>query len=508
MKLVPVKLLTPAAYNPRVVDPERLAMVRLSLRKLGWLLPVFATEEGEILSGHQRTHEAAALGYTQVPVRPLPPMATGKLKALNILFNRSTNDMDIDAVPAELKARISAEDVRKLAAALPDHPISSFPCMHANRVEIGPLVKANAGRWIPYAYTVAKSLAAQGITMPLIVGPDDVVINGIGRLQMLAERKEETAEAIYLRAEQAEFARLMLNFLSMDFDLKAKYADLLRYGSFRRLRRQRTELGRGFVFAITGNRAARHFDITDAASRERWIAEHGRNVLDFGAGHLTETNLLRAVGVECTPFEPYRVNPDREEIDKAESLRVVREFLAAVESKREFSSIFISSVLNSVPFEEDRRAIVTILRACAGRRTKVYAVASSDQQRGLKNMGKKFLNQRSEQYGFMLAGYEPNVIVGELATKPKAQKYHTPDEFHALFRTGFGRVSVKYDGEGGANISAIACDPMPFRSKADFAQLAAALAFEFDLPYPDGSRMGMAEEAKAAFGERLGQIIA
>ena len=35
-------------------------------------------------------------------------------------------------------------------------------------------------------------------------------------------------------------------------------------------------------------------------------------------------------------------------------------------------------------------------------------------------------------------------------------------------------------------------------------RLAAALRFEFDLPYPGGRRLGMAEEALAAFSTRLG----
>ncbi len=36
------------------------------------------------------------------------------------------------------------------------------------------------------------------------------------------------------------------------------------------------------------------------------------------------------------------------------------------------------------------------------------------------------------------------------------------------------------------------------------ARLREAIDFEFDLPYPDGSRMGLAAEARAAFSKRLG----
>jgi len=38
-------------------------------------------------------------------------------------------------------------------------------------------------------------------------------------------------------------------------------------------------------------------------------------------------------------------------------------------------------------------------------------------------------------------------------------------------------------------------------------QLRAALEFEFDLPYPDGSRLGLVAEAKAAFCKRLGVAL-
>ena len=38
----------------------------------------------------------------------------------------------------------------------------------------------------------------------------------------------------------------------------------------------------------------------------------------------------------------------------------------------------------------------------------------------------------------------------------------------------------------------------------DVARLRAAIEFEFNLPYPDGTRMGLVAEAKAAYSKRLG----
>jgi len=494
MKLIPLNDLKPAAYNPRAVDPARLEMVKLSLEKLGWLLPVYATRDGEILSGHQRTHVAAELGYTSVPVEVLPDMDMNTRKAVNILFNRSTNDMDIAAVPAQLKEELLRDDPCRLAERMKSRT-DCFQCMEAAEEPIAPLLKINTGRWQPYACSIAKSLYGYGILMPIITDENGVVINGIGRLEMLAQKKIKTAKVIRLPKGQARFASAMLNLLSMDFAIEDKYGDLLRFNSFRRLRRSRAGLGRGFVFAVIGNAPAKTFDVTDPQNAVKWIAKHGRSVLDFGAGHLTETNLLRSLGVRVTPFEPYHVD-DKEQIDKPKSLALAREFLADVAAGVKWDSIFISSVLNSVPFRSDREHIVKILAGCCTKHTRVYAVASSDRQADWSDMKKHYLNAKNLRSTKMVAGYEENVTLGDIQSAPKAQKYHTARMFYDLFKAAFQTVNAGYDA--GVNVRAVACDPLPPDG------LRAALEFEFDLPYPDGSRMGLADEAVAAFEKRLG----
>ena len=67
MNCSPASALRPALYNPREADAERLELVRLSLRKLGFLLPLVATTDGEILSGHQRHAVAVDMGAARVP---------------------------------------------------------------------------------------------------------------------------------------------------------------------------------------------------------------------------------------------------------------------------------------------------------------------------------------------------------------------------------------------------------------------------------------------------------
>jgi hypothetical protein len=106
---------------------------------------------------------------------------------------------------------------------------------------------------------------------------------------------------VFVTEEEAEFARAMMNLLSMDFDIHTRYADMLRFNSFRRARRVRRELGNGFIFATHGAKPCKDFDIGKLSDRARWVKEHGTTILDFGAGHLTETFLLRQAGIDCTP---------------------------------------------------------------------------------------------------------------------------------------------------------------------------------------------------------------
>lgn len=63
IKLVPIDAVRASEYNPRRNDEKRLALTELSLRKLGFLLPIYADESGEILSGHQRHLVASRMGF-------------------------------------------------------------------------------------------------------------------------------------------------------------------------------------------------------------------------------------------------------------------------------------------------------------------------------------------------------------------------------------------------------------------------------------------------------------
>lgn len=504
MKLVDVKEIAPSTYNPRVADPERLDLIELSLRKLGFLLPLYATPDGEIISGHQRHHVACRMGASKVPVFTTRAMNLTERKGVNVVFNRATNDLGQSDTVAKINEQLKAADVFKLAEAVPDKNVDSdafYPCMSSKNHAIEPFLKANQRRWKNYALNLAKTLKRRGLSMPVVATRDYRVVNGIGRLQHYAELGKKEIPVVFVSDAEGQLAEAMLNYLSMDFDIHRRYEDLLRHNSFRRLHQVRNNLGRGFIFAVAGDATSKSFDVAKEENRNRWIKQHGRCVLDFGAGHLHETRILRGIGVTVTPFEPYRVL-EGNDIDKAASIALTREFFEAIGEKQlRYSSIFISSVLNSVPFRKDREHIACICAALADENTRLYAVASANNHINIKQLnGYHSLNERQSKGVLFQLDYEDGITLGDIATSPKVQKYHSQREFYELFKGFFDLVSIT---ESNSNVQAVCAKPKKIITK----RLKAALEFEFDLPYPDGSRMGLVEEAKAAFSKRLGMTL-
>lgn len=499
--LTAIDAVSPGAYNPRLTDPARLALLELSLRKLGFLIPLYATPDGELSSGHQRRLAAAHLGVRQVPACFFDRnLSLDERRAINLIFNRGTNDLAIHDTSHSLTQAIERSSVYELAAALPDKTPDTpefYPCLSPKLLPIAPLLKVNRGRWLPYATNIARSLRRAGVVMPLIVTPDLRVVNGLGRLEMQAEHGADQVEAVIISEAEAALAGLMLNLLTMDFDIQTRYADFIRHNSFRRARTAgNAELGYGFTFALLGHKRAKEFSLSDRAQRLAWEKLHGNTILDFGAGRLKEVTALRSVGFEVSYFEPYWMIGDV--IDRERSVLDNRAFLAEVAAGREWSSLFLSAVLNSVPFPQDRIYIAAIVAALCGRGT-LYASANSVYHHEWQNItGRQSLDSKSGgTIGFRL-DYEPGVKIGDLRAAPKVQKYHSVEEFKELFGRFFWNVRTGYYNR--QVVTAICCTPRP----VDPALLRKALRFEFDLPYPGGERMGLADEALRAFGQRLG----
>ena len=508
--LTDIKALSPSAYNPRKADAERLDLVELSLRKFGWLLPIYADANGEILSGHQRHLVAERMGASMVPVVRVPVFKVERRMGINVLYNRATNDMYKTRSTKELKSDLMERigDINKIKS-LPDIPVDKaewYPVMSQKPVSTLRLAKVNE-RW-PEAHAVqmASYIKSNGLPqLPLICTPEYRVLNGIARLTFAIQEKWDTCNVVIVDEENSEQIKAMMNLLTMDYNIQERYEDLLRYNSFRRKNQRQTMLSTVFVedlvrhFINTGNRV-RAFQLENPQHVEMWKKYYGTRVIDFGAGLCDKTDILCDIGVDAVAFEPFFLGRDNENIDTEGARKLTSKFLARVADGTQWDSIFISHVFNSVPFLQDRKHILTIIAALSSDQTKVHSVAvSSESDRWFNHTrGDLKKSHDTSSRGFTL-DYEPRTVLSDIALKPKVQKYHTETEFKELHLYAFKSVDSFMTAKSGC-VQVVASNPRQFDPK----DLAAALEFEFDVPHPEGRRLGMAEEAKNAFSKRLG----
>ena len=100
----------------------------------------------------------------------------------------------------------------------------------------------------------------------------------------------------------------------------------------------------------------------------------------------------------------------------------------------------------------------------------------------------------------LVKNFDTNIIglIGELGSgSPKAQKFHTRDELNNLGKKLFSDCDT-------VEISSAVLLTASRPKKLPARMLREAIEFEFDLPYPDGKSLGMADYALEMFSKRLG----
>lgn len=494
--LVSVDNLIPDDSNPRKADPSRLHLLTLSLSKLGFVLPIVATEEGLVLSGHQRLSVAKNLGLPEVPVDYVG-IKDHNVKGLNILFNRATNDFGALDTGKAASGRLSLDDLMEESEGLPNRlRPSQWPVMG---MQVRSLEGMAAGRSDDYdkkAIVIAENFIRRGIHIPIVVSESGEVLNGIHRLFAALENGTAEWPVVTVPDGLARFSDNFLNYLSMDFHVDEDFADVLRYSAYRRPQNNRGSVPKAYRFWANGERTLPE---KESYSRGYWINFrdlHGDTVLDFGSGLSRVSPFLETKGIRCLDFEPYRIDPESEskKPDVDYSRAKAEEFLDAIaDPSLVFDSIFMASVLNSIPFPRDRMAALAIVHALCGFGTTVYGTC-----RDISDFTYEYSGIRQANY--FAFDSEPGVRLGDTMYSPKIQKFHTKNEADKMLHYFWKDRSFW----NGGNI-------FYWRAQApkrvNPGTLAAALDFEFNLPYSGGRTMGLADKAKSAFSERLGKRI-
>lgn len=521
VKLVAITDLQPAAYNPREADPDRLDLLTTSIQKLGFILPLFALPDGHLLSGHQRLEVAKHLGCKQVPVQYVD-VSREAMKGINILFNRCTNDMRSTDTSENLSKTLSILELQQLLDTTPDLDVDSpafFRCVNPEMVSLDTLLTKLTRKFETNAVGINRKLQHLGVHMPVVVNEDGEVINGSYRLMALAETKttrirQGTWPSVFpvvrLTNQESKLADMLLNLVSMKFTVEKQYADLLRWGSYRRQENKVSDLPQSFRILVNEWKAtSAKEDLEDnEIFWQKFRKEYGERVVDFGAGQRRVKPLLAKKGIHCAEFEPYpcdwRNELQNDEPKDLPNLALARKltdvFLADISARAPYSSVVLAAVMNSVPFHYDRMCVLAVCHALCNFGGQVVG-----QARALDNSSSvNYLKNRTDASGHhlpapstFLLDYEPNITLGNVGRAPKVQKAHSDKELQAMLSVFFETVEIN----GTHNY-------LWFRARnpkrINYTVLSKAVRHEFDLPWQSGERMDRSEQALAAFSERLG----
>jgi hypothetical protein len=495
-----------AEYNPRKMISERLEQVKISLLKLGFVLPIYVNKNNVILSGHQRTTAAKAAGYTRVPVVELD-VGDDQEKGLNVIFNKGTNDMDTYAGDARNAFVDYLEKCQNLLVGLPDIPPDTvYPCMQYKQLGLAEALKMIGKDVNTNLRGAGWSLLEAGIGMPVVVTESGRVVNGIGRIYGYSTKNYDQLDAVVIPDSMGDYAYMALNFLAMDFNIQKNFEDELRYNAFRRKSVQNQIVGLSrtypyFVYNRIISNTAQKYALLEGqtnpdlmllpqateTARKKFEDTYGKTIYDMGAGTLWDSQTMRKAGFDCVPFEPFYSPPGTSGVDPEASRQLIAQWLDHFEAHPNGPDSIISSfVLNSVPHHKDRIAYLTILAALSRISTRVYIGTQSV----------RTLNDNISSH-LRLNADEPNVTLGNDTRFFKAQKFYYTEELERMLKVFWAKVEIKQ-----VESNLFAKCSFPRRPKASL--LGEALDLEFNMPYRDGTRLGLHTRARTAFSKYLG----
>lgn len=478
--------------NPRKSDAARMGLLKLSLKKLGFIQPLFITAGGMLLSGHQRTTVANEINFKNVPV-VVVELTEAQIRGVNLVFNRATNDFTAFDTGSKIAGRLDIEAVIAAAEALPDFEGENWFALNCKEEALAPLTAGQAERYDKKAANMALVPYRMGIKIPIVASESGAIVNGVHRAFAALESGETHWPVIRIPDAHADVALNFLNYLSMDFHVDGDFEKLLRASAYRRPQNNRGAVPKAMRFWANEERTLPDKDSYSVDYWRKFRDIHGPNVLDFGAGLGKAAPYLQTKGINAIDFEPYRIDPEGEAgyPSPSYSRAQAKRFLATIADPTfKLNSIFLCSVLNSVPFLRDRMCVLAIVHALCTRATVVYGTCRDSSDYNYEYGGIRNAN-------YFTFDSEPMVRLGDFMGNPKIQRFET----HETAKSMFDRLWKSSEFWPAGNV-------FYFRLTApkglSVPVLRAALEFEFEeLPFKDGSTMGLGKEARAAFSKRL-----
>ena len=176
LKVLPVSVLKPAAYNPRKkLKPgdKEYEKIKNSIEEFGFADPLVVNADMTIIGGHQRLTVAMSMGYTEVPCAVVDIDKTRE-KALNIALNKITGMWDDNLLADLIKELEDADfDVGKTGFEAPEietlfNNVHSKTPVYASDVIVTYQVLPEKSAWIYANVSDIKNLIGEELVASAI----------------------------------------------------------------------------------------------------------------------------------------------------------------------------------------------------------------------------------------------------------------------------------------------------------------------------------------------------
>ena len=453
----PVAHLRPAPYNPRRIDELAFLALRESLATMGMLKPIIISDTGMIVAGHQRLKALTANGSTSAPVFVIAQLN----KQDEMKFNQLHNGTDLDT---------GDERVRVPPSAVTGYGDIAPRAIIGNRTASKPGIRE----------AVAELLLLYGEWGGIVASQSGECLSG-AQYALACMMVGCSCRVFYVTDAQAPVVRQRFSTQYGEFcyDALEKTTFAQTWAQLRRLR--------------TGNVAR----VTLSPNYESVYIprfREGERILDFGCGQADYVRMLQDKGVRIWGLEFFFRTGHY--LNTAGTHAMIDSLITTLSTHGRFDTVICEYVLNSTDSMAAEKAVMTCLNAFCKPGGRIYASGRllTDPSELINNQATT-TSSRYTLYFLDKDNFTSKVRNGTWFY----QHYHTPETGAALATT-YISPHASYAPVGSSALFIVQGDKA-FEMPA--AQVEWAIDFEFNLPWPNGQRVGRSREVIAAYRAAL-----
>lgn len=450
IEYVDIISLKPAQYNPRKISDIQFNVLKQSLKKLGFVIPILVNENsGIIVAGHQRTKAANELGITQVPTIKIKNMCYGD----EIKFNQLHNTLDKSNLEKQMLLNDSYDKEKFITIDVKDITYTKGKAQ---------VVKE-----------ICKLLIKYGNCLNCVICKNEVVFGF-----------EYVSACHLLKYDINAYICDDCKFNDLNYFLNQAYGDF----SYEHLKKDTYVQGLAQMNRTVGeyDKKANHSYLYEKMVFPYLQTHKVKSILDFGCGKGAYIDSLKNVYDYAIGLEFYNISGSKINVSKGNSM--IDAFINFIVEHKYFDVVVCDSVLNSVDSMEAEDAIMTFLNLVtndtlfiSGRNVEgVYR--REDAKRDASN-GAAYLRYLDENK--FTATYRSG--------KWYYQKYHNKADVEKLMQT-HGFEILEYTET--QHMFRVKAKKIKELCREEYIK---AIDFEFNLPLPHNRTFNRHEDVKKAF---------